>query len=93
MTEGTSATLVDAYVVLRLPDGSQFSLMLDGSLIPGTVPLARSFSPFSFSGALLGYTLGGTEPMGSYVWTAMLAQAGTSSVITSANDLGFAVTP
>ena len=53
VTPGFTAPLVDAYVVVRLPDGSFLSLLLDGRIVPGLVPIARGFTPFAFNAEVL----------------------------------------
>lgn len=92
VTPGVTAPLVDAYVVVRLPDGSFLSLLLDGRIVPGLVPIARGFTPFAFNAEVLRFTFTGAEPPGSYTWLGALTQAGTLSVGTIDED-AFTVTP
>lgn len=85
--------LVDAYVVLRLPDGSFLSLQLGGGVVPGIVPIARGFTPFPFSGELLRVPIPAGVPGGSYAWLAGLTEAGTGNVIGAIDQEPFTVTP
>jgi uncharacterized repeat protein (TIGR01451 family) len=86
-------TLVDAYVVVRLPNGSLLSLLLDGRLVPGIVPIATRLTPVPFSGQLISYTFTGSEPIGAYAWMAALTQAGTLNVLGSIQEVPFTFSP
>lgn len=85
--------LADAYVVARLPDGSVQSLLLDGRLVPGLIPIARSFMPFAFSAEVFRFRLTGTEPPGPYTWLGGLTHAGTLRVIGTIDQTIFTVMP
>ena len=86
-------TVVDAYVVVRLPNGSLLSLLLDGRLVPGIVPIATRLTPVPFSGQLISYTFTGSEPIGAYAWMAALTQAGTLNVLGSIQEVPFTFSP
>jgi hypothetical protein len=72
---------VDAYIVVRLPTGQFLSLQLNGSVVPGIVPIARNFVPFTFETPILRYTFAGGEPPGAYTWFAGLVQPGTLTLV------------
>lgn len=93
LSPGSVPTIADAYVVVRLPDGNFFSLLLDGSIVPGIVPIAAGFTPFSFAGEILRYTFTGSEPVGSYAWLAGLTQPKTLTVIGGIEQLSFTFSP
>jgi hypothetical protein len=93
LTPGATPTLVDAYVVIRLPDGSLLSLRLDGSLVPGIVPIATGLTPTALAQPLLGYTFTGGEPAGTYTWMAALTQAGTGTIIGRIQEVPFTFSP
>jgi hypothetical protein len=81
VTPGRSATAVDAYMMIRLSDGSVLSLQPGGGLVSGLVPYARSFVPFAFVDQVFMFTLSGTEPLGDHAWLAGMTRAGTGSII------------
>jgi hypothetical protein len=93
LAAGSTPVFVDAYVLVQLPDGRLFSVLLGGGLMPGMVPIATNFAPFSFSSTLLSYTFTGTEPLGSYAFMGMLTQAGTLNLIGAVDQAPFTVTP
>ena len=66
LTPGAAAEVVDAYVVVRLPDQTFLSLVLGGAPVPGIVPIAPGLTPVAFSGELFRYTFTGGEPAGEY---------------------------
>jgi chitinase len=81
LTPGTVAEVVDAYVVVRLPDQSFLSLVLGGPPVPGIVPIAAGLTPVAFDGELLRYTFTGAEPAGQYTVLSGLAAPGTLDAI------------
>jgi hypothetical protein len=93
LTPGGVTVPVDAYVVLRPPDGNQLSLTLAGTLVPGIVPIVTGLVPFPFAGDLLRYTLSGLEPVGAYTWRYALTEAGTANLLPSIAELPFTVSP
>ncbi len=89
LTPGTSSILVDAYIVLQLPDGTLFSLQIGGAM-PGIAPIVKNFIPPSFTGEVVRYTLTGREPPGTYSWFAALTQAGTLNLVGDVQQNTFA---
>jgi hypothetical protein len=87
---GGSGSAVDAYVLLDVPGLGTFSIT-QGSLLPGTVPLARGIVPFAFSGVLLDITLP-PVPLGTYTVRSLLTLPGTTTPVSS-NQSTFAVVP
>lgn len=84
---------IDAYVVVKLPDGSLRSLTLGGRLLPGLVPIAIRFRPIAFAGELLRYTFTGTEPPGMYTWFAGVTVPSTLGVIGAIDQHAFTFAP
>ncbi len=87
---------VDAYVMVRLPDGSLLSLLLTltgVSIVPGMYPIATNFSPFPISGPLLTAQIPPGLPAATYTWISQLTQAGTLNVIGTPDQLPFTLTP
>lgn len=93
MTPGTLTSSVDAYIVLRAPDGSLLSLQLGPGAVPGIVPIGRGFVPFAFNGVVLQYPFGGGEMPGSYTWFSGLTEAGTMNVFGSVDADPFTFSP
>jgi hypothetical protein len=85
--------LVDAYVVLRVPGGGLLSLTLAGGVVPGIVPIATGFTPFSFTGVLFQHQLTGGEPQGPYALLAGLTQTGTLNIIGTIDEKDFTIGP
>jgi len=77
---GTNA---DVYVALQLPDGTLLVMQPDGSFSTAVTPLLSNFPVPDFTGPIFNYTFIGTEPVGTYIWYAMLAQPGTLNIIGS----------
>ncbi len=92
LTPGLTSPLVDAYIVIQLPDGSFFSLQPVGA-VAGIAPIARGFTPVPFSGVVLSYRFTGAEPTGPYSWFAALTQAGTGTLVGNFQQLPFTVSP
>jgi hypothetical protein len=76
-------TPVDAYIVIDVPGIGPLSLQFGGRVVAGTVPIARGFVPFAYTGPVLQYTFNGSEPAGGYQVRAFLTHAGTTNVIGS----------
>jgi hypothetical protein len=92
LNPGSFQIPTDAYVVVRLPDGSLLSLQLTGAL-PGIVPIARNFVPIVFTGELLRYTFSGGETPGPYSWFGALTLAGTLHVLGGIEERDFTFSP
>ena len=93
LTAGSTPRLVDAYVVVQLPDGGFLSLQLGGRVVPGIVPIAQGLTPFAFNGELLRYAFSGVEPSGTYTWMSALSDPGTLNVIGSIDQHPFTFGP
>jgi photosystem II stability/assembly factor-like uncharacterized protein len=77
----SSPAAVDGYIVVQLPTGQFMSLQLGGGLVPGIVPIARNFVPFSYEGQLAQYTVTGHELAGTYTWFSALTRPGTLTIV------------
>jgi hypothetical protein len=86
-------TPVDAYVVVDVPGLGTLSLLLNGGVAAGTVPVGTNFIPFAFSGPIFQYTFTGTEPAGAYQFRAFLTTPGTLDVVGIADLDPFTVGP
>jgi hypothetical protein len=93
MTPGTTPTAVDAYVVVRTPDGSLYSLRPDGGVVAGVVPLATRLAPFRFTGDLARIAFNSAIPAGRYTWQAYLTEPGATAVVGVVNETSFTLTP
>jgi hypothetical protein len=93
LTPDGIAGLVDAYVLLRLPDSTFLSLQLGGTVVPGIVPLASGFAPFAVSGEVLRVTIPGGVPAATFTWVGALTQAGTANVIPEIDEVPFSLSP
>jgi hypothetical protein len=86
---------VDAYIVVQLPSGQFLSLQFGGRLVPGIVPLARGFVPFNtisqYQNLLISYTFNGSEPAGTYLWSAVLTRPGTLDFVSALHQSAFTV--
>jgi hypothetical protein len=88
---GLVPTSVDAYIVLEIAGGGFLSLQLNGSLVPGLVPIARNLvlpsvtAPFAFP-------LAGAPP-GSYRWLAAVTTPGTLSLVSPLVSTPFTIAP
>ena len=93
LTPDGIAGLVDAYVVLRLPDATFLSLLLNGTVVPGIAPLASGFTPVPASGELLRVSIPGGVPAATFTWIGALTQAGTGNVIGVIDEVPFTLSP
>jgi YD repeat-containing protein len=91
LAAGSTPAPVDAYVVAQLPGGAFLSVTL-GGVVPGIVPIATGFVPFSFNGQLLAYTFTGLEPPGGYTVFVGLTQPGTLNLIGTLQQTTFTFT-
>lgn len=92
MTPGAGAPLVDAYLVLRLPDGQLLS-WTPGGLVPGLVPLARNVQPVSVRQIVVNVAIPPGVPAGTYTWLSGLTAAGTLHLVTEIAERPFTIAP
>jgi ELWxxDGT repeat protein len=85
--------LVDAYIVLVLPDGSVLSLRPDGTLAPGLFPIAAAFTPVPFIGAAAAFVIPPGVGPAVLSWKAALVQSGTGVLIGAIDDEPFSIGP
>jgi Tol biopolymer transport system component len=93
LSPGSAPTRADAYVVLRLPDGSFLSVLGGGRVVPGIAPIVRGLTPFPFTGEVFRYTFSGGEPIGSYAWLSGLTLPGTPTIIGNIEEAAFTLSP
>lgn len=88
---GVVPTAIDAYVVLDAGGGAIFSLLADGSLVPGLLPIARGVVletasvPFVFPLNV--------SPPGNYVWMTAMTAPNTHSLVAPVTSTPFTVLP
>lgn len=92
MEPSTTGAPVDAYLVLRLPDGQLMSWTGAG-LAPGLVPIARNFVPFAFEGIAAQIRIPAGAPPGDYAWLSGLTAAGTLNLVTPISETVFTIVP
>ncbi len=92
LAPGATTSPVDAYVVLRLPDGTLLSLQPGGALVLGLVPFATGVTPTAAAGVLFSFTFTGGEPAGEYLWVGALTTPGTLDVV-NGSSAPFTFTP
>lgn len=90
MTPGGVRQPVDAYLVLRLPDGQLFSWTTQGP-VAGIVPIARNIMPVNFSGVVATITIPRGAPRGTYTWLSALTAAGTMSLVSEISEQNFTI--
>lgn len=82
---------VDAYIVVKLPDGQFMSAQLAG-LAPGIVPIATNIVPPALTQQVAQYTFNGTEPVGTYTWFAAFTAPGTLNFVSALEQKTFTFT-
>jgi hypothetical protein len=92
MTPGTGSPNVDAYLVLRLPNGQLLSLTPSG-LVPGLSPLARNVTPVNFRGVIASLAIPAGTPAGTYAWLSGHTAAGTLNLVSEISELRFTIAP
>ena len=84
---------VDAYLEVRLPNGTRRFLQPDGSLVTDSRPIVSNWTVGPFSGEIFRYTFSGGEPSGSYRWRAYFTEPGTSNIVGLVTEAPFTVIP
>lgn len=86
---GHLSEALDAYVVLDAGSGAIFSLLADGSLVPGLVPIARGIVLQTASVPFV-FPLAGA-PAGNYVWMTALTAPGSHALVAPVSSTPFTV--
>jgi hypothetical protein len=89
---GLVPVLADAYIVIRLPDGTLLSLVPAGA-VAGIAPAATGFVPVLFRGEVVRYTFQGHEPGGTFDWFSVLTRTGTLDFLGAVDQDSFAFSP
>lgn len=92
-TAPATPTVVDAYVALRLPDGSLLFLQGNGSFTRAVWPIVTNWTVAPFDGEIFRYTFGGREPQGHYAWLAAFTVPGTMHFIGDIVEVPFMFSP
>jgi hypothetical protein len=92
MIPGGVQQRVDAYLVLRLPDGQLLSWTTNGPVL-GIVPIARNVKPVNFNGVIASISIPPGAPAGTYTWLSALTSAGTMNLVSDISERHFVITP
>jgi hypothetical protein len=93
LTPGSAADPVDAYVVVRFPNGQFMSAQLNGPPVAGVVPIAKNIVPVSLQQQVIAYTFNGSEPPGAYTWFAALTLPNTLTFVSALEQDPFTFAP
>lgn len=89
---GGSASPVDVYLALQLPDQTLLFYQSNGSFTQEAQPLVANWTVTPFSGEIFHYTFSGAEPAGTYAWYAAFTDPGTLNFIGDISKATFTVT-
>jgi hypothetical protein len=92
LTPGSAPPPVDAYIVVRLPDGRYLSWTGAG-LVPGLVPIVRNFTPVAYQGDIVQVTVPPGTPPGSYAWLSAVTSPGTLTLLSPIAESPFTIVP
>jgi hypothetical protein len=90
---GSPPAQVDAYVSVRLPNGQFLSAQLNGTVVPGQVPIAKNVTPAPLQQQVVSYRFVGNEPAGTYTWFGAFASPGTLNFVGPVDQRVFVFTP
>ncbi len=93
LTPGSPPNPVDAYIVVRLPDGQFMSAQLNGPLVPGKQAIATNLVPVALQQQVAQHTFTGGEPPGTYTWMAVLTEPGTQNFVSALEEDPFTFAP
>lgn len=93
VTPGLAPVTVDAYVAVRLPDGTLLFLQGDGSFTLDLRPIVAGWTVAPFEGEVFRYPFGGGEPPGNYAWLAAFTESGTLNLIGAIVQAPFSFSP
>jgi photosystem II stability/assembly factor-like uncharacterized protein len=81
LSAAPSASVLDVYIAVQLPDGSLLFLHEDGSIGSSMAPWKRNWSGTPISRQVLDYAFTGGEPAGNYNVLAVFTQPGTMTFL------------
>jgi type VI secretion system secreted protein VgrG len=90
LTPGVGSPRVDAYLVLRLPNGALLSWTGSG-FAPGIVPMAVNVAPVNFRSVIARLTIPVGTPAGSYAWLSALTATGTGTLVSEIAEQRFTI--
>jgi len=90
---GATPREVDAYLGVRLPDGTSLFMQADGSFTTDSRPIVSNWPVGPLSGEIFRYTFGGGEVSGSYGWLSYYTEPGTSNIIGIISQAAFTFIP
>lgn len=93
VTPGGSASPVDVYLVLQLPDQTLHFYQSNGSFTAEMQPLVGNWTVVPFSGELFRHLFTGAEQAGTYIWSAGFTAPGTQNVIGDIAQAPFTFNP
>jgi hypothetical protein len=85
-------TAVDAYLVVRLPNGHLMSWTGSG-LVNGLAPIRRNLVPVSFNGVVAQLRIPPGAPAGVYSWLSALTLPGTLTLVSEIAETRFTIVP
>jgi Cutinase len=92
ITPGDSASSVDVYLALQLPDQTLLFYQANGSFTQAAQPLVANWTVTPFSGEIFRYAFSGAEPAGTYTWYAAFTDPRTLNFIGDIAQAPFNVT-
>lgn len=92
-TAGSPLANADVYITLDIPSGQKLYLQPNGSLKATAVPSYANVPIPDVNRIVFNYSFNGTEPIGSYQWSASLVAPGTLNVIGATSTQPFTFTP
>lgn len=93
VTPGPTTRTVDAYIAIKLPDGTLLFMQGDGSFTPTPQPIVRNWTVAPFSEQIFSYIFGDGVPGGAYTWLAAFTEPGTGNIIGSIVQTPFTFSP
>jgi hypothetical protein len=89
---GSPPEPVDAYIVIKLPNGQFLSAQLGGGFVPGILPIATNIVPPALTQQVAQYAFNGSEPVGTYTWFAVFTTPGTQNFVSALDQDTFVFT-
>ena len=81
VTPGGSASPVDVYLAIQLPDQTLHFYQSNGSFTVEMQPLVRNWTATPFSGEIFRHLFTGAEQAGTYTWYGAFTAPGTQNII------------
>jgi hypothetical protein len=92
VTPGQRRTVVDGYLVVRLPSGELWS-WTGAALRPGIAPIVRNLTATAYRGVVAQLVVPPGVPPGQYAWLSALTTPSTLNLLTPITETPFTITP